>query len=344
VAEAIGLGGHEGISVASVGKLLVGAGDVEADEEDLMVQSVLNQDPWMTDPSGTTSTAIPVPKKKSDGKSDAPLSLHHRVEYSSRLQVALKERRMALEEGRLVTVSFRSIEEYLAKLQLCSLALRDSQALAMVYLAAAVSDFYVTSSQKSEHKIQSASGGLTLNLEPVPKVLGLLRSQWAPDAFVCSFKLETDPAILRQKAELAVERYGCHMVVGNILETRYSEVNILAPSTAEDDNNYVAPPQQWPMRTLQKSLEPDSLENQLVDVVIQAHFEYVSKSCHGTFDKAGMDAVMKAHDDMEEKKRQIERQILWEKVQKTSLEWAGVAAGALLSYAISSALRRRMGG
>ena len=357
VAEAIGLGGHEGISMASVGKLFVGAatGDLEeADEEDQMVQSVLNQDPWLTEPTQNGSLPTATKKNKAASSSSSgssghlPIALHRRVEGSSRLQVALKERQTALEEGRLSTVPFRSIEEYLAKLQLCSLALRDSQALAMVYLAAAVSDFYVPSSQRSQHKIQStaARGGLTLTLEPVPKVLGLLRSQWAPDAFVCSFKLETDPTLLRQKAERAVTTYGCHMVVGNILETRYSEVSILVapPSLSSlDDDSQESSHHQWSMQTLRKSSDPDSLENQLVDVVIQEHFEYISKSCHGTFDKAGMDAVMKAHEEMKEKKRKMERTIFWEKVQTTSLEWAGVAAGALLSYVISSALRKRMG-
>ena len=348
VAEAIGLGGHEGISNISVGKIFVGAGDLEAEEEDQMVQSVLNQDPWMTEPPTNASMSSTTTKNKtaSSSSSHSPIALHRRVEGSSRLQTALKERQTALEEGRLSTVPFRSIEEYLAKLQLCTLALRDSQALAMVYLAAAVSDFYVPLSHRSQHKIQSmtAGGGLTLTLEPVPKVLGLLRSQWAPDAFVCSFKLETDPTLLRQKAELAVKNYGCHMVVGNILETRYSEVSVLvAPSNDDDNESRKDPRHQWSMQTLRKSSDPDSLENQLVDVVIQEHFNYISKSCHGTFDKAGMDAVMKAHEEMNEKKRRLERKIFWEKVQTSSLDWAGVAAGALLSYVVSSALRKRMG-
>ena len=34
----------------------------------------------------------------------------------------------------------------------------------------------------------------------MPKTLGALRSRWAPAAFVVSFKLETDQAILLDKA------------------------------------------------------------------------------------------------------------------------------------------------
>ena len=38
----------------------------------------------------------------------------------------------------------------------------------------------------------------------VPKMLGTLRSSWAPEAFVVSFKLETDTAILVQKVRLGI--------------------------------------------------------------------------------------------------------------------------------------------
>ena len=40
---------------------------------------------------------------------------------------------------------------------------------------------------------------MTLQLERVPKMLGELRQEWAPNAFVVSFKLETDNAILLDK-------------------------------------------------------------------------------------------------------------------------------------------------
>jgi phosphopantothenate---cysteine ligase (ATP) len=41
----------------------------------------------------------------------------------------------------------------------------------MFYLAAAVSDFYIPIDKMVTHKIQSAGGGLHLDLEPVPKIL-----------------------------------------------------------------------------------------------------------------------------------------------------------------------------
>ncbi len=68
------------------------------------------------------------------------------------------------------------------------------------------------------HKIQSSAGGLTLQLDDVPKVLKRLVSEWIPSAFVVSFKLETDPALVVPKAHRAIEKYGVHLVVANQLQ------------------------------------------------------------------------------------------------------------------------------
>lgn len=40
-----------------------------------------------------------------------------------------------------------------------------------------------------EHKIQSDSGPLTLKMEQVPKMISPLVKDWAPNAFVVSFKV-----------------------------------------------------------------------------------------------------------------------------------------------------------
>ena len=96
---------------------------------------------------------------------------------------------------------------------------------AMVLLAAAVSDFYMPRERMAQHKIQSAAHAtLDLSLDPVPKMLGLLCHEWCPRAYVASFKLETDPAILESKALGALERYGHKCVIANLLPTRHKEV------------------------------------------------------------------------------------------------------------------------
>ncbi|XP_056400651.1 phosphopantothenate--cysteine ligase isoform X2 [Hyla sarda] len=89
----------------------------------------------------------------------------------------------------------------------------------MFYLAAAVSDFYIPASEIPEHKIQSSSGPLQITMKMVPKMLSPLVKDWAPKAFVISFKLETDTEILLEKAQKALATYRHHVVVANILDT-----------------------------------------------------------------------------------------------------------------------------
>ncbi|XP_007492997.1 phosphopantothenate--cysteine ligase isoform X2 [Monodelphis domestica] len=98
---------------------------------------------------------------------------------------------------------------------------------AMFYLAAAVSDFYVPASEMPEHKIHSSGGPLQITMKLVPKMLSPLVKDWAPKAFVISFKLETDPTVVIDHARKALETYRHQVVVANILESRRSYVVIV---------------------------------------------------------------------------------------------------------------------
>lgn len=97
----------------------------------------------------------------------------------------------------------------------------------VAYLAGAVSDFYVPWPSLGEHKIQSSGGPLAMQLAQVPKMIPILRTKWAPKAFVVSFKLETDWQLLISKAKGALERYGIHAVVANELLSRKERVDIV---------------------------------------------------------------------------------------------------------------------
>ena len=164
------------------------------------------------------------------------------------------------------------------------------------------------------------------------------------------FKLETDKSILRQKAESAVKKYGCHMVIGNLLKTRHDQVWVLAPdhmmdwSDESSSDNLSSTVKDWPMKeiTRPKSSESEVLEGLIIERVCQTHFEYISTSMSGSFDKSGAASVMRAHSELQQKKKILRRELFWNQVQKIALDWAGVFAGAALSYAISTALRRRM--
>jgi phosphopantothenate-cysteine ligase len=257
---------NHGLNVESLGRLFAIEGE---DDDDELVKTVLEaeRDPWLTD---STPEAVTFEEVKRPAKD--VVSLNRGLVYSSRVHKALRERSSALQEGRLLTIPFRTVEEYIAKLQICAEGLDVCQSLTIFYLAAAVSDFYVPRSERSEHKIQSKDNsgeeGLVLKLKPVPKILGMLRKTWAPSAFVVSFKLETDPDILRTKAERAVERYGCHMVIGNLLQSRHEKVFILTPEDQQVQNPCDAT--DWPLEEITKSsTDIDSLESSLMDVVIQ---------------------------------------------------------------------------
>ncbi|KAL0352323.1 UNVERIFIED_CONTAM: Phosphopantothenate--cysteine ligase 2 [Sesamum calycinum] len=94
--------------------------------------------------------------------------------------------------GTLLKLPFTTIFEYLQILKFIALSMRSLGPNAMFYLAAAVSDFYVPWESMALHKIQSASGPLDIRLAQVPKMLPVLRKDWAPMAFCISFKNITE--------------------------------------------------------------------------------------------------------------------------------------------------------
>lgn len=75
----------------------------------------------------------------------------------------------------------------------------------------------------------------------VPKILSPLVKDWAPQAFVTSFKLETDASILLDKARRALDTYRHQAVVANVLDSRRGYVVVVTPETqaelilSEDD-------------------------------------------------------------------------------------------------------------
>ena len=227
-------------------------------------------DPWMYSNQHETANNDHTTKPTtSKSKQRGELSLNHRIVHSHILQSTLRAYKTIKHQGMLLTIDFRTVDEYLHKLKYCSEAINICGSLALVYLAAAVSDFYIPEEKKALHKIQSRDYGiksqassssvssfggnsseteennnntmqirsdntLTLTLYPVPKVIPSLRKRWCPSAFVISFKLETDSSILQQKSVLAMERNGVHLVIGNELATRYEKVFVLSQYNNDD--------------------------------------------------------------------------------------------------------------
>lgn len=62
----------------------------------------------------------------------------------------------------------------------------------------------------------------------------MLRREWAPAAYVVSFKLETDERLLEASARGALRRYGVHAVVANELQSRAQRVLLVTPGATEE--------------------------------------------------------------------------------------------------------------
>ncbi|KAH6918020.1 phosphopantothenate-cysteine ligase [Coprinopsis sp. MPI-PUGE-AT-0042] len=137
-------------------------------------------------------------------------------------------------EGRMQTLTFVTVNDYLWLLRAVSQEMACLGRNALFYLAAAVSDFFLPRQKMSTHKIQSGKGSLHIEMDQVPKILKPVVEEWAKEGFVVSFKLETDDNLLIPKARQALERYGHQVVIGNDLHRRKFEVVFISPKAAPE--------------------------------------------------------------------------------------------------------------
>ena len=119
---------------------------------------------------------------------------------------------------RLLMIPYNSLSDYLWFLRAAAQEMHILGPSSLIYLAAAVSDFYIPRTQMPDHKIQSSNGPLSLSLQLVPKMLGPLVSLWAPNAFIVSFKLETNGNILETKARESLLKYHHHVSQSNVIQ------------------------------------------------------------------------------------------------------------------------------
>lgn len=178
----------------------------------------------------------------------------------------LKRYQEVKESRLLLPIEFNTLSEYLHILKAAAQALSTIGSKAMFYLAAAVSDFYIPASEMPEHKIQSSNGPLQLSMNMVPKILSPLVKDWAPQAFVISFKLETDATILLEKARRALDTYRHQAVVANVLDSRRGYVVVVTPETQvelilteEDEKNEV------------------EIEDRIVSNLTSAHHKFITQ-------------------------------------------------------------------
>ena len=183
-------------------------------------------------------------------------------DYQHRMMEVLQKYNAAKREKKLLLLPFTTISDYLWSLREIAMLMQPLGPRGLFYLAAAVSDFFIPRDRLSEHKIQSSelpkqrqygtmgsknekerfpeeAKKLVIDLDPVPKFLKSLVEGWAPEGMIVSFKLETDPSILIDKAQAALKRYSHHLVIGNLLSTRKWEVVFVTP---EADAHWIRVP------------------------------------------------------------------------------------------------------
>nr|XP_046239339.1 phosphopantothenate--cysteine ligase [Scatophagus argus] len=184
--------------------------------------------------------------RSGDGASSNSVEVVVNQQVLPNIAKVLKKYHEVKESRLLLPIEFSTLSEYLHLLKAAAQALSTIGSKAMFYLAAAVSDFYIPASEMPEHKIQSSNGPLQLSMNMVPKILSPLVKDWAPQAFVISFKLETDATILLDKARRALDTYRHQAVVANVLDSRRGYVVVVTPDsqdelilTEEDERNEV---------------------------------------------------------------------------------------------------------
>ncbi|CAK5071149.1 unnamed protein product [Meloidogyne enterolobii] len=170
--------------------------------------------------------------------------------------------------SRLLFIPFVELDQYLHDLEVICTCLHKCGPKVLIYLAAAVSDFYVLEERLPTHKIQSRDGELQLTLSLVPKLLERLVEKIVPSAYIVSFKLETDESILLKKAKDAIEKYGHNAVIGNLLQTRKKSVVFVYPNNKPTETINIE------QKDLEKGVE--EIEEKIVGKLVQEHEEFIT--------------------------------------------------------------------
>ncbi|CAK5084216.1 unnamed protein product [Meloidogyne enterolobii] len=186
--------------------------------------------------------------------------------------------------SRLLFIPFVELDQYLHDLEVICTCLHKCGPKVLIYLAAAVSDFYVLEERlvswelpkdhqenfyfQPTHKIQSRDGELQLTLSLVPKLLERLVEKIVPSAYIVSFKLETDESILLKKAKDAIEKYGHNAVIGNLLQTRKKSVVFVYPNNKPTETINIE------QKDLEKGVE--EIEEKIVGKLVQEHEEFIT--------------------------------------------------------------------
>ena len=165
----------------------------------------------------------------------------------------------------LLMISYVYLEEYLNLYEYITKQMLPFGKRSLIYLAAAVSDFHIPMNQLAENKIQSqGETTLTLELQSVRKEIYKIKEEWNTNAFVVTFKLETDKDILITKAFNGIKKSKGDLVIANLLQTRYNTLYII------DSNEQV--------EVIEKGKDDEYIEKKLVYTIIERHNKYINNN------------------------------------------------------------------
>ncbi|XP_050433351.1 uncharacterized protein LOC126841107 [Adelges cooleyi] len=159
-------------------------------------------------------------------------SIQVKEDKVEKLLPLLKKYKDAKASNKFISIPFTTLIDYMWLLR-GSCMLLDSK-YCLIYLAAAVSDFYIPPSEMAEHKLQSKDGPPVMTLHLVPKVMKAVTHNWSRQAYIVSFKLETDSMLLETKSKDALHKYKHQLVIGNLLHSRKYNVKLISPNDIED--------------------------------------------------------------------------------------------------------------
>ena len=160
-------------------------------------------------------------------------------------------------------IEYNDVEEYLELYEYISKELSVFGVNSIIFLAAAVSDFYIPKDKIAENKIQSNDSELTIQLYPIKKEIYKIKTEWNQKAFLISFKLETDKNILFQKVNKAIIKTKSDLVIANLLQTRYNVVYLVGQNEKVD--------------TIEKK-EAEYIEKNIIKEIVRRHENLVKNN------------------------------------------------------------------
>ncbi|CAI5444805.1 unnamed protein product [Caenorhabditis angaria] len=167
-------------------------------------------------------------------------------------------------KNRIYYAPFKTFDQYMQLLEQICQHINPLGSQALVYLAAAVSDFVVT--ELPTHKMASDSE-LNLGLSVAPKVIERVVNSYVPNAFIVSFKLETDAEKLLPKAKCALAKYGHQLVIANMLSTRKHRVVFVQQNQENGEEITIGP-----------SEENIEIEEKIIERVEELHNDFIKKA------------------------------------------------------------------